>query len=377
MSNKSGASDQVISLPQGGGALSGIGETFSPDLHTGTGNLSVPIALPPGRNGFQPELDLVYSTGTGNGPFGLGWALSIPGVSRKTAKGVPVYDNGEDTFVLSGAEDLVAVEATETKTRYRPRTEGLFAQIVHHHDAGNDYWEVRSKDGLTSRYGTPRPQDAHASWRDPAVVADPADHTKIAVWNLSQTVDPFGNRIEYDYMRDSGETSQRHWDQVYLRQVRYADYTDESGDEQFLMTVTFEYGEPDAPRPDPFSDYRAGFEIRTTKRCTRVQTATHAGETRLVRSYELLYLDQRSDLEDLEARLPINGASLLSQIKIVGHDGAQTEELPPLEFGYTQFEPQGRDFFPSKVRPCRRGRWPTPIWSWRTCLATAYPICWR
>jgi hypothetical protein len=80
MSNKSGTASQVISLPNGGGALQGIGETFAPDLFTGTGNFTVPIALPPGRNGFQPELSLVYSTGNGNSPFGLGWSLSVPGL---------------------------------------------------------------------------------------------------------------------------------------------------------------------------------------------------------------------------------------------------------------------------------------------------------
>jgi hypothetical protein len=47
MSNKSSAATDVISIPQGGGALKGIGETFSPDLHTGTGNFTVPLALPP------------------------------------------------------------------------------------------------------------------------------------------------------------------------------------------------------------------------------------------------------------------------------------------------------------------------------------------
>ena len=72
--------DRAISLPTGGGALHGIGETFSPDLHTGTGNFTIPIELPPGRSGFQPELKLVYSTGHGNGPFGMGWGLGIPGV---------------------------------------------------------------------------------------------------------------------------------------------------------------------------------------------------------------------------------------------------------------------------------------------------------
>jgi hypothetical protein len=51
--------------------LSGIGKTFPPDLFTGTGNFTVPIFLSPGRNCFQPESDLVYSTGNGNGPFEL------------------------------------------------------------------------------------------------------------------------------------------------------------------------------------------------------------------------------------------------------------------------------------------------------------------
>ncbi len=156
MGQASQAASELISLPKGGGALHGIGEKFSPDLHTGTGNFTVPIALPPGRSSFQPQLSLAYSTGNGNGPFGLGWNLSVPGVSRKTSKGIPIYDDAQDTFILSGAEDLVPVPDGQSEpTRYRPRTEGLFARIDHHRDASNDYWEVRSKDGLVSFYGTP------------------------------------------------------------------------------------------------------------------------------------------------------------------------------------------------------------------------------
>jgi Salmonella virulence plasmid 65kDa B protein len=109
MSSQSDSVSQIISAPQGGGALHGIGEKFSPDLFTGTGNFTVPIALPPGHNGFQPQLSLVYSTGNGNGPFGLGWALDVPGVSRKTSKGVPRYDDSADVFLLSGSEDLVPI----------------------------------------------------------------------------------------------------------------------------------------------------------------------------------------------------------------------------------------------------------------------------
>src|SRR3954454_24973548 len=95
-----------IATPKGGGALRGIGETFSPDVQTGTSRLGVPLELPGGRNGLRPDLRLEYSTGHPNGPFGMGWALAVPGVTRKTAASVPRYD-GSDVFVLSGAEDLV------------------------------------------------------------------------------------------------------------------------------------------------------------------------------------------------------------------------------------------------------------------------------
>src|SRR5262245_40078051 len=91
MSTKSGTtSSPVISLPKGGGALHGIGEQFSPDLHTGTGYFTVPIALPPGRNSLEPQLELAYSTGNGNGPCGLGWSLSVPGVIGRLLRAFPV-----------------------------------------------------------------------------------------------------------------------------------------------------------------------------------------------------------------------------------------------------------------------------------------------
>jgi hypothetical protein len=194
MANKSNPTTQTISIPQGGGALHGIGETFAPDLHTGTGNFTVPIALPPGRNGFQPQLSLVYSTGNGNGPYGLGWSLTIPGVSRKTSKGIPRYRNDPhsgregDTFLLSGAEDLIPVSDTGGITRYRPRTEGLFARIEHHATPETDHWEVRSKDGLVSVYGTPATQPD-----DPAAIANPEHRAEVFSWHLTKTVDPFDN----------------------------------------------------------------------------------------------------------------------------------------------------------------------------------------
>ena len=73
-----------------------------------------------------------------------------------------------------------------------------------------------------------------------------------------KTVDPFGNTIQYEYERDAGDTPGHHWDQLYLKRIRYADYTEPAPERVrrggFLVSVTFVYEE----RPDPFSDHRAG-----------------------------------------------------------------------------------------------------------------------
>jgi RHS repeat-associated protein len=318
MGNGSANAADVIALPQGGGAQRGIGESFAPDLQTGTGNFTVPLSLPAGRNGFGPSLNLSYSTGNGNGPFGLGWGLSVPGVARKTSRGVPRYrDTAEnsaewDTFILSGSEDLVPVVKDNGVSHFRPRTEGLFAHIERNRGQGGDWWEVRSKDGLISRYS--------------AALADPGDSSRVFTWNLASTEDPFGNTIVYDYLTDRDPSPQPRWIQAYLRQVRYIDL-DAGG---FLVSVTFDY----KPRPDAFTDHRAGFAIRTGLRCASITVRTHDGQDRIVRSYRFAY-DQA----------PFNGVSLLRQVQLVGADDAAT--LPPLEFAYTGFDPVNRhDLFP-------------------------------
>jgi YD repeat-containing protein len=340
------AEGSVISLPKGSGAVSGLGEKFSPDLFTGTGNFSVPIGVPPGRHGVQPQLALTYSSGNGNGPFGLGWQLSLPGVTRKTALGLPRYIDGaghggdrSDTFVLSGAEDLVQVAGTYPgRVRYRPRTEGVFARIEHVRDETGDYWEVRSRDGLLTRYGTPRPADAGAAWRDPAVTADPVDAGRMFGWWITLTRDPLGNLIRYEYLADAGQEAGHTGNDPLPARICYADFGDRS-DPSFLVTVDFAY----EPRPDPFSNRRPGFDLRTTQRCHSIRTTTHAadGVARPAREYRLGY-----------EQAPFNGVSLLARLDVVGLDDQglppgqppNEEHLPPLTFTYSGFDPAGRRF---------------------------------
>jgi hypothetical protein len=206
----------AISIPKGGGAIRGIGEKFAANPVTGTGSLSVPIFSSPGRSGFGPQLSLSYDSGSGNGPFGFGWSLSLPSITRKTDKGLPRYQdaNESDVFVLSGAEDLVPVFKRGPKgngihdqkgelvfdeeprddyvvRRYRPRIEGLFARIERwtRKIDGDIHWRSISKDNILTVYGR----------NERSRIFDPADNSRVFSWLICESYDDKGNAILYEY----------------------------------------------------------------------------------------------------------------------------------------------------------------------------------
>ena len=118
-----------IAAPRGGGAIRSIGETFRANAVTGTGALSVPLPLSPSRAASGPKLALGYDSGQGQGPFGIGWSVDVPSITRRTDKGLPQYRDADesDEFVLSGAEVLVpallpdGLDARRARRRQLPR----------------------------------------------------------------------------------------------------------------------------------------------------------------------------------------------------------------------------------------------------------------
>jgi Salmonella virulence plasmid 65kDa B protein len=141
------------------------------------------------------------------------------------------------------------------------------------------------------------------------------------------------------------------------RAIRYADHGDPD-DPEFLVTVTFGYED----RPDPFSNHRAGFEIRTVRRCATIAVAIVSGGVPVPeRTYHLGYADPA----------PLNAASLLTSIALEGLGSGGTESVPPLLLSYREFDPSRRDLrlVPDAELPARPiGDRPA---SSSTCPATA------
>jgi len=282
-----------ISLPKGGGALKGIGETFQPNLFSGTGNFSIPLATSPGRADFGPRLTLQYSTGNGNGPFGLGWQLSIPRITRKTEKGLPKY-NHEDVFIMSGAEGLVPIlklengkwipETLNDKTntyrieRYRPRTESLFARIekwvkINGNNSGEVHWRATTKENITSIYGrTPQ-----------ARIYDPDQKDHVYEWLLEETFDARGNHILYEYAKDDPNPGlgsfyqyegNRTYCQLYLRRIYYGNLPHPLEDAQG-NEILYENGEKIGHERGGINN---GNQVSTINRCYAFEVVFDYGD---------------------------------------------------------------------------------------------------
>ncbi|MEJ2608114.1 MAG: SpvB/TcaC N-terminal domain-containing protein, partial [Anaerolineales bacterium] len=243
--------------------------------------MSVPIAASPSRSGFGPQLSLSYDSGAGNGPYGYGWNLSLPSITRKTDKGLPRYQDAQesDVFILSGAEDLVPVlmqqggqwvpETTPDRTiasgtyrikRYRPRVEGLFARIERWSNTGDPsdvHWRSLSKENILTIYG----KDSNSR------IFDPEDANRIFGWFICETRDDKGNAVLYKYAEENEDNIDRslvnernriRTARRYLKRILYGNRTplldgngrrpafipqQELDNMDWLFEVVFDYGD--------------------------------------------------------------------------------------------------------------------------------------
>ncbi|WP_229924823.1 SpvB/TcaC N-terminal domain-containing protein [Streptomyces sulfonofaciens] len=338
-----------LSLPKAGGAIRSMGEKFATSPVTGTATYAVPVAVTPAR-GAEPALTLGYDSGAGNSPFGLGWSLDVPSISRGTDRGLPRYLDS-DVFQLSGAEDLVpaAVPAPRPDgaydvTAYRPRTEAAFVRIEQwrHRDSGDVHWRVTSRDNVTSLYG-----------RDPeARVADPADPARrVFRWLLQERADDRGNITVYEYKSEDRasvdtaapeERNRTHVAGRHLKRIRYGN-TAPGVAAGFCFEVVLDYGEHDehAPTPeevrpwpvrrDPFSTRRCGFDIRTYRLCRRVLVFHRIPE--LGPRPQLVSALLLGHEEDPAATKLV---SLTHRGYVPAGQGYRHDDLPALSFGYTE-----------------------------------------
>jgi RHS repeat-associated protein len=270
--------------------------TVGCSVNTGAASYKIPIEVPPGRKGMQPNISLIYNSYTNNGWIGEGWSLDIGYIQRATKDGLTYSGNDFIASINGSSSELVSRSSAWGADYYGAKIEGGFTKYKYSASTG---WEATTKDGTKYYFG-------QTSATRQTV---PSDTTKVFMWCLDKILDTNGNYMIINYDRLSGTN------EIYPSTITY---TSPSATKSVVFT------RQTAVRSDQVSSYKTNFLVKTTQLLSTITTKVGA---QIVRQYVLSY----------ENPNPINGRSRLSKIQINGYksDGTlDTNTINPIEFTY-------------------------------------------
>jgi hypothetical protein len=269
---------------------------------SGAATYSIPIQVPPGAGGMQPQLALSYNSQAGNGLLGVGWNLSglsaIARCARTMAqdgvRGGVDYD-GNDRFCLDG-QRLILIGGLYGAPGSQYRTEAeSFARITYDGAA----FKIQSKAGLTSEYGNTADSRIEAQGK-----------SVVRVWAMNKMTDAAGNYLRVAYQEDNANGDFR------VDRIDYAG-NDNTG-QGTTNAVIFGY----EGRLDAVPMYQAGSVVKMMQRLSTVSTYA-AGN--LTNSYYLKYG---------APSIPTDKTRLFSIRQCSTSDGC----LPDLIFSYPSYK---------------------------------------
>jgi len=300
--------------PQPGTAVGLIPGGFAVDA-TGAATYRLPLRVPPGVRGMQPDLALVYHHRAGDQWLGEGWSISgLPQIRRCGTVAEPAADgfadgadlDANDRYCLDGQRlvetDTPGEYRTEIDSRRRIRSYGRAG-------SGPAYFMVEDAGGLRWEFG--RTEDSRLRPRGQRVAES------ILAYAVNRVTDRYGNAIDYRYVQDSDTTAMRP-DQVSWL----------NADGVVVGRLWFRF----VRRKDIRRGWLQGYRASVPWRLKRIDTETRsrAGNFAPVRSYHLDYRYSE-----------ISGRAYLNAVN-------ECEQSAGLCLGQTSFawEPGRRGFVP-------------------------------
>jgi len=227
----------------------------SVDSVSGAFNYEYKIAVPPGRNGMEPNLSLGYTSSRGLGEptiFGLGWDVSIPSIERINKKGTnKLYT--DDYFASSLSGELVKIGSDTYRAKVETGDFLIYKKL-------SEGWLVTDKEGNQYKFG-----QSAGTRQD-----NPTDSSKIFKWMLEEVRDTNNNFVSYTYYKDEG--------QIYPFEIKYTN----NGTALGIFKVVFVR---ESRTVQPMS-YSTGFKVKTNYRINEIRTEVNGN---WARKYSLSY----------------------------------------------------------------------------------------
>lgn len=246
---------------------------------TGAVTYSVPIEVPQGVGGMQPNLSIVYNSQAGNGV--VGWGCNLSGISVITRAPDDIYHDGfangltylaDDAYYLDGKR-LIYVSGTagQEGAIYNLESDPFTRIVVHgayNATTANSWFEVQASNGTRYCYGsTASSRQSYTSGTSP----------RINAWYLDYVQDPMGNCMTYSY---------NNWQYfMYLNTIIYSRNIHTSSG--ITNTIKFNYNYRDDSTPFFLEKVKGQMMYRLSSIETKSESSIH-------RKYEFNY-DTTSD----------------------------------------------------------------------------------
>lgn len=232
------------------------------------------IAVPPGRNGLQPNISVRYNSQSNDDDsvIGYGWSLSIPNIERLNRRGVDqLYTNHSFGSDLDG--ELRAINITDPVNgygTYGARTES--GEFLNYEFQSTNTWVVTDKRGTRYRYGS----------TTASRVDNPSNPSRIARWALDEIRDTNDNFIRFVYTKDSN--------QLYPASVFYTGHGTVDGPIEVRFSIV------QKTVPHVMATYRTGFPVATNYHISEVSTYVSGSR---VRRYAFAYTSGDNGSRDM------------------------------------------------------------------------------
>jgi RHS repeat-associated protein len=272
-----------------------------------------PLSVPPGTDGIEPNLALVYNSNAGNGNVGVGWGLSGIGSITRRGKwgGVPKYD-GTDVFYWNG-QKLIR-DPNATGYLYHTERES-YARIKASGDPATGTgvsWYITTTDGTQYWFGS---DDANC-YSKINTIGLTTNHTH--TWLLDHVRNTNQHTMKFYYSGDGVNLGK---DLVngdyYIKYIKYY-LLENQGERQIIFNYE--------GRSDTNLSYRTGSKVLVDKRLKTIVTKMGSF---LVNKYVLEY-----------DSAPDTARSRLKKITTCGNDSSPSTlvvdgtSMPPVEFVY-------------------------------------------
>jgi len=187
--------------------------------NNGEANYSMPLVVPPGTAGLQPELALNYSSSGSNGLLGLGWGLG--GMSSIHRCGKTIAQDGVNARVNFSIEDRLCLDGQRLRVvsanpkptdaeywadtaEFRTEIES-FTRIKVQLNNGVRSYKVYKKNGQILTYGSTDNSVIKAYLGTPAsgtTASPPVAKSGPLAWALDQILDRKNNFVRFSYTQD-------------------------------------------------------------------------------------------------------------------------------------------------------------------------------